>query len=272
MSNELTVVQQAEVGITIFPEEVLENASRAARALKQVISQKAHPIIINKKQYLEYEDLQLVAQFYGYTVRTHSAMPVEFNGVKGAKANADLIDFRSGMVVGGAEAYCMADEENWGSKPWFQLASMAQTRAGAKAIRNRMAWVVVLAGYSGTPAEEMIQEKVSQRKEKSAHWCTLHNTEFFKKGAMKNYAHKIEGTDNWCNEPTELEQPPETKPVPEQSSPSATDELLSKVAEAKGWKSSKPVRSWLINGPCKIAEDRIDSEPEKVWEEIKDII
>ena len=32
---------------------------------------------------------------------------------------------------------------------------MAQTRAGAKAFRNILAWVVVLAGYKGTPAEEM---------------------------------------------------------------------------------------------------------------------
>jgi hypothetical protein len=39
--------------------------------------------------------------------------------------------------------------------PWFQLASMAQTRAGAKALRNAFAWVVVLAGYQPTPAEEM---------------------------------------------------------------------------------------------------------------------
>jgi len=39
--------------------------------------------------------------------------------------------------------------------PQFQLRSMAQTRAGAKALRNALAWVVVLAGYAPTPAEEM---------------------------------------------------------------------------------------------------------------------
>jgi hypothetical protein len=32
---------------------------------------------------------------------------------------------------------------------------MAQTRAGAKAMRNALAWVVVLAGYRPTPAEEL---------------------------------------------------------------------------------------------------------------------
>lgn len=39
--------------------------------------------------------------------------------------------------------------------PLFQLRSMAQTRACSKALRNVLAWVVVLAGYQATPAEEM---------------------------------------------------------------------------------------------------------------------
>jgi len=33
---------------------------------------------------------------------------------------------------------------------------MAQTRAGAKALRNVLAWVAVLAGYKPTPAEEIV--------------------------------------------------------------------------------------------------------------------
>jgi len=39
--------------------------------------------------------------------------------------------------------------------PLFQLASMAQTRANAKVLRNVLAWAVVLAGYRPTPAEEL---------------------------------------------------------------------------------------------------------------------
>lgn len=39
--------------------------------------------------------------------------------------------------------------------PLFQLRSMAQTRAQAKALRSCYAWVVVLAGYQPTPLEEM---------------------------------------------------------------------------------------------------------------------
>lgn len=39
--------------------------------------------------------------------------------------------------------------------PLFQLESMSQTRAMAKALRSCYAWVVVLAGYASTPVEEM---------------------------------------------------------------------------------------------------------------------
>jgi hypothetical protein len=41
------------------------------------------------------------------------------------------------------------------TKPLFQLRSMAQTRAEAKALKQVFSWVVVLAGYKATPAEEM---------------------------------------------------------------------------------------------------------------------
>jgi hypothetical protein len=48
--------------------------------------------------------------------------------------------------------------------PLFQLRSMAQTRACAKAMRNALAWVVVLAGFKPTPAEELDSVIDSHRK------------------------------------------------------------------------------------------------------------
>lgn len=41
--------------------------------------------------------------------------------------------------------------------PLFQLRSMAQTRAAAKVLREAFSWVVVLAGFAPTPAEEIIE-------------------------------------------------------------------------------------------------------------------
>jgi len=66
------------------------------------------------------------------------------------------------LAYGGREyrAYglCASDEPNWRSKPEFQLASMAQTRAAGKVLRLLLGWIVTLAGYEPTPAEEMIHE------------------------------------------------------------------------------------------------------------------
>jgi len=66
------------------------------------------------------------------------------------------------LAYGGREyrAYgvCSSDEPNWRGKPEFQLASMAQTRAAGKVLRLLLGWVVTLAGYEPTPAEEMIHE------------------------------------------------------------------------------------------------------------------
>ncbi len=188
------------------PQAVIDSAVEAAKALTRVVSQKKKPVILNDEQYLEYEDWQTLAQFFGVTAITGEAIPVDIDGVKGAKAVAKLINFKTGMIIGGAEAYCLRDEPNWKSKPWFQLASMAQTRAGAKALRNRFAWVAVLAGYRPTPAEEMEGVFETTRVvDTTEHYCLVHNTKFFKTDKMKSWAHPVEGKDEdghtmWCNE------------------------------------------------------------------------
>ena len=269
MITDLTT-RQAEVGIFLPPDIVLENARTAARALADVISKKKKPVIMNGEQYLEMEDWQLCGQFYGYTVKTGDAVLVEIDGVKGAKAHADLIDFKTGMYLGGAEAYCMRDEEHWNTRPkyewqgegdnrkrvkvgdevvpWFQLASMAQTRAGAKAFRNRLAWVVVLAGYRPTPAEEMtegtVSEAVKERRtvDKSEHYCELHGVNYFKKGNMKGYAHKLPD-GSWCNEPPKQSpsEPPEEAVTP------TTEVLGGDVIEAPAWEAVRTGLTALYN-------------------------
>ena len=139
------------------PKATVIRAKEAAISLQSVIASKTKPVIIRGEQYLEFEDWQLLGQFYGVAVQTGDAQPIEINGVRGAKASPQLYDIHTGVLLGniGAEAYCLEDEDHWGERPFHQLASMAQTRAGAKALRNRFAWVVVLAGYRPTPAEEI---------------------------------------------------------------------------------------------------------------------
>jgi hypothetical protein len=79
-----------------------------------------------------------------------------------------------GHIVGAAEAQCTRDEEKWGWHPKgrngreldprddFALRSMAQTRAASKALRIPLGFIISLAGFDATPAEEMAQSESAQ--------------------------------------------------------------------------------------------------------------
>lgn len=165
------------------PIKQVEQAKIAAQALMSVISQKAKPVKFNDEQYLEFEDWQTVAQFYNHTVGTDWTKEVrEKDLIVGYDAKSILYD-RNGLIVGGAESGCYKDEPNWKNKPLFQLKSMAQTRAMAKALRSKFGFVAVLAGFKPTPAEEMdgvftptpVQSKSTTAKRSTEFYCSEHD-------------------------------------------------------------------------------------------------
>lgn len=204
--NELQVYEGGVVDIAVSrpPEVVIEEARKAAKVLTDVLKAKPNKVMMNGEQYLEFEDWQTVARFYGATAKVKETEFINYGGVNGFLAKAVVVR-ADGAEISAAEAMCMNDEEKWsnrtkyayayvladGSKseeeptkdqivwvdnpkkpgkkmpkrervavgevavPLFQLRSMAQTRACAKALRNVFAWVVVLAGYKAVVAEEL---------------------------------------------------------------------------------------------------------------------
>jgi len=113
---------------------------------------------------------------------------------------------------------------------------MAHTRAISRAGRNCLDWVVVLAGFSATPFEEMPREsehplpssgpRQNQRQQASAptapspdretgEYCETHQVNWFKTIKMKGFAHPIEGEKTpsggtiWCNYKPAPPPPPE---------------------------------------------------------------
>jgi hypothetical protein len=156
MENQEVIKVINEIGPMMRkPAEELEAAKEAAMALTNVIKSKKRPVLFNGEQYLEFEDWQTVGRFYGLAVRVTETKMVEIDETKGWEAHAEVFRASDGAIISSADSMCMNDEKNWASKPQFQIRSMAQTRACAKAYRNVLAWVVVLAGYKPTPAEEM---------------------------------------------------------------------------------------------------------------------
>lgn len=191
------------------PEEVLIEAQQVATALQKRIAGKAKPVIFNGQQYVENDDWQFVANFFGYAPKIISTEFVDYGGSQGFKAVAELINERTGVVVGRGEALCLDEEENWGPRtkyewqdvlddqgkkiwdaqsgkggkgayrrervqigevdtPLFQLMSMAETRACNKAMSNKLKWVVTLAGYSATPAEDMHEATMREQPQTTA--------------------------------------------------------------------------------------------------------
>lgn len=86
----------------------------------------------------------------------------EVEGFEVARATVQLIRTRDGARVGRGIAMCGAPDETtkdgritWGNRPQFVKVSMALTRATGKAARLSYAWIIEMAGYSPTPAEDM---------------------------------------------------------------------------------------------------------------------
>ena len=69
----------------------------------------------------------------------------------------------AGSTIGAAEAMCTRTEPNWKGRDDYALRSMAQTRAIAKALRLPLGFIVHLAGFDPTPAEEIDEAERPRR-------------------------------------------------------------------------------------------------------------
>ncbi len=146
------------------PADILQRASEAAKVLKQMIVQTKSSIKIGNSEHIKQEGWQTIGSIYHVTARTKSVEPCEINGISGAHAIVDLVDDQTGNVIGSGQSFCMRDEMNRKTQPWFQLASMAQTRASSRAFANKFRWITVMAGYAPTPAEEMESAEIQPEK------------------------------------------------------------------------------------------------------------
>ncbi len=59
------------------------------------------------------------------------------------------------FLTGAADAICSRSESKWQKADDYAVLSMAQTRATSKALRLPLGFVMTLAGFDPTPAEEM---------------------------------------------------------------------------------------------------------------------
>ena len=238
MSSDLVIQDKAlppHISAADFEHSMTE-ATAKAKVLTKVIAAQADKYVVRAQgqEFLRYEAWATLAQGYGMTAgidTIENVLDTDGHTVLGVKATAVLRD-SLGTQIGGAPAFCMFDEPNWRNKPLAQVASMAGTRAAGKALRIGLSWVVVLAGYNPTPAEEFERDASGEivvssrtastqtpRNRTESQFkgpvttnptldmeelliCPIHDVEFFKRGKMKAHAHpmeEIDGSKDWCN-------------------------------------------------------------------------
>jgi hypothetical protein len=143
--------------LTLFgtddPVAMIEAATRSAEALAGVLEKQKLFKDIKGKRHVLVEGWTLLGSMLGVfpvCVWTHKLED-------GWEARVEART-RNGDVVGAAEAECLRSESMWKNRDDYALRSMAQTRATSKALRQPLGFVVELAGFNATPAEEMPAE------------------------------------------------------------------------------------------------------------------
>lgn len=110
----------------------------------------------NTNTWENYTILTLVqpALFNPNDVKTKKIAEVDFEEIA-YKATVMLKRAGDGQKVSQAEAFCSNLEESKYKNDEYAINSMAQTRATGKAFRIAFSWIMAMAGYEATPAEEI---------------------------------------------------------------------------------------------------------------------
>lgn len=145
------------------PTELLNSASRMATPLAKLIEDKKLFVWVRDKKHVYCEGWTTLAAMCGMT--PHEVETTEKDGVY--VSVFELRRIVDGRTIGRASAECGASDEEWGSRQHYARRSMAQTRATSKVCRLVLSWIMVLAGYSATPAEEMPRGVILPGKAKS---------------------------------------------------------------------------------------------------------
>lgn len=132
-------------------------ATKVATSLKHVIQTQGLAVQIGKgdnNTYVTAEGWETLGTMLGCTPYVEEVIPLEVPGKNKAYfAYKATVSIRQGDQIL-SRASAMAERNNMQSdRP--SVYSMAQTRALGKAYRMAFSWIIKMAGYQPTPAEEM---------------------------------------------------------------------------------------------------------------------
>ena len=133
-------------------EDKIEVAVRVAKSLRKIIDSQNLAVNIAGKEYLTVESWNALGTLLGCSVIIEKVeeVPMEGKHKFGYVATASI---RQGnKVISRASAFC---ERNNSQRERYAVYSMAETRSISKAYRIALSWIIKLASYEVTPAEEV---------------------------------------------------------------------------------------------------------------------
>jgi hypothetical protein len=133
---------QGDIIVSRPAEVVVEEARRAAKVLTDVLAAKPKKVMMNNEQYLEFEDWQTVARFYGVTAKVKKTEFIDYGGVKGFLAIAAAVR-ADGMEISCAEAMCLNDEDKWSARTKYIYAYVWKdgSKTEEEPPRDQIVWV-----------------------------------------------------------------------------------------------------------------------------------
>lgn len=158
--NELVLRDSDILNPAFSMSEKMTVASEVASQLKKVIDEQNLAVTISGNQYVTAEGWGVLGTMLGCTPYVVEVSELPSENKRNIIYRA-IVEIRQGStVLSRAEAIA---ERNNRQKDRFTIYSMAQTRALGKSYRMCLSWIVKLAGYEPTPAEEM--PTVQQRRQ-----------------------------------------------------------------------------------------------------------
>lgn len=168
----------------LTPRRMVESATEIANVLTDIVDRQKLYSTIQGKKYPRVEAWVTMGSLMGILPRERDVREL---GDGSYEAHVDLYSAKTGMMMGGASALCSIDEHRWKNADKYARRSMAITRATGKAYRLCFSWVMTLAGYQPTPAEEMHEEERREKRNEGQKTTSGFNPEDARqKAAMLN--------------------------------------------------------------------------------------
>lgn len=153
MSKQITTKEKPLAITKTYDLQKPAEAVQMAVLLKDIVVSQNLFSPIKGKNYAMVEAWQLAGFLTGMNVLVDE--PKNLSNDKEVKYSATAKVYKGETLVGIGYALCSSKESLKKGFDEYAILSMAQTRAIGKAYRNKIGFIMKLAGFSPTPAEEM---------------------------------------------------------------------------------------------------------------------